>query len=283
MKFLLGCAIWAYKGWVGELFPPGTRSSEFLYHYSRRFSTVEGNTTFYAIPDSETIARWKLETPDNFEFCLKLPKEYTHQGLLKNSISGALSFLEKMQPLGHKLGPIFAQLPPTYSPNLIEDLTGFLEMWPREAKLAIEVRHPDWFKAPHIEQLNILLKEFQVGRVLLDTRPVYSRSEDANLQNYRRKPQVPVEPVLTADFTFIRFISHPEASVNQAFLKYWVSVIEQWVKQGKNIYFFVHCPLDETVPKTARSFQKLLEENNIPIPPLPWNLLDNPPIQLSLF
>ena len=33
---------------MGELYPSGTRTTGFLHLYSRRFTTVEGNTTFYA-------------------------------------------------------------------------------------------------------------------------------------------------------------------------------------------------------------------------------------------
>ncbi len=75
VNFLIGCAVWAYKGWVGELYPQATRSADFLHLYSRRFTTVEGNTTFYAIPNQETITRWATETPPGFEFCLKLQEK----------------------------------------------------------------------------------------------------------------------------------------------------------------------------------------------------------------
>ena len=46
-QFYIGCAIWSYKDWVGDLFPPGSKSGELLGLYSRRLTTVEGNTTFY--------------------------------------------------------------------------------------------------------------------------------------------------------------------------------------------------------------------------------------------
>jgi hypothetical protein len=46
--FYIGCAVWGYKDWIGELFPPGSKSGDFLSLYSRRLTTVEGNTTFYA-------------------------------------------------------------------------------------------------------------------------------------------------------------------------------------------------------------------------------------------
>ena len=63
MNFFIGCAVWAYKGWAGNLYPRNSRPAEFLHLYSRRFTTVEGNTTFYAVPNAETITRWKTQTP----------------------------------------------------------------------------------------------------------------------------------------------------------------------------------------------------------------------------
>src|SRR5215211_3877232 len=81
-QFYIGCAVWAYKDWVGELFPPGSKSGEFLALYSRRLTTVEGNTTFYAIPKAEIVQRWAAETPETFRFCFKIPREISHSGHL---------------------------------------------------------------------------------------------------------------------------------------------------------------------------------------------------------
>ncbi|MDZ7951973.1 DUF72 domain-containing protein [Nostoc sp. DedQUE09] len=284
MNFFIGCAVWAYKGWVGELYPQGTRTADFLHLYSRRFTTVEGNTTFYAVPNQETVTRWAAETPTGFEFCLKLPRDITHQGLLKPYIPAALNFLEGMRPLGKHLGPIFAQLPPSYAPALLDDLSNFLEAWPRtQAPLAVEVRHPDWFKEPHASILTALLEKLGVGRVLLDSRPIYTGDDDPQLQSERRKPKLPLQLSVTAPFTLIRFISHPNLSVNQPFMEEWVRQIQQWLQMGVRIYFFVHCPIEARSPSTARHFQQLLEQSGTPVPPLPWNNLEHPPNQLSLW
>ncbi|HLP90428.1 MAG TPA: DUF72 domain-containing protein [Nostocaceae cyanobacterium] len=283
MNFLIGCAVWAYKGWVGELYPPGTRTSEFLHLYSRRFTTVEGNTTFYAVPNQETVTRWATETPPGFEFCLKLPRDVTHQKLLKPKIPEALQFLEQMRPLGKRLGVMFAQLPPSYSPQLLTDLTEFLQAWPHsETPLALEVRHPDWFKEPHSSNLTELLQGLGVGRVLLDTRPIYTGEDDPQLHSERRKPQLPVQFSVTAPFSLIRFISHPRLSMNQPFMEEWVKQIQQWLQAGIKIYFFVHCPTEDFSPRTAQYFQQLLEQAGISVPPLPWNTIQ-PPNQLSLW
>lgn len=284
MNFRLGCAVWSYKGWVGDFYPPGSRATEFLRLYSQRITTVEGNTTFYAVPDSDTVSRWVAQTPPGFEFCLKLPREITHQGLLEPFIPNALSFLERMRGLGDRLGPIFAQLPPRYSPASWDDLITFLNAWPRhEVPLALEVRHPDWFKEPYASQLNTTLEQLGVGRVLLDSRPIYSGPDDPQVQAERRKPKLPVEFSVTAPFTLIRFISHPEREWNQKFLEEWVVFVDRWLHQGTQIYFFVHCPIEERSPHTARYFQQLLSQKGVPVPPLPWNNLQQSSNQLSLF
>lgn len=283
MNLFLGCAVWAYKNWVGELYPPGTRTTDFLHLYSRRFTTVEGNTTFYAVPNAETVTRWATETPPGFEFCLKLPRDITHQKLLQPHISEALAFLERMRPLGKHLGPMFAQLPPNYSPALFDDLRIFLEAWPhQDVPLALEVRNVDWFKEPHLSNLTTLLENLGVGRVLLDTRPVYTGKDDPQLTSERRKPQLPVQYSVTAPFTLIRFISHPQLSVNQPFMAEWVKQIQQWLKAGIKIYFFVHCPTEDMSPNNARFFQQLLEQSGVIVPPLPWNNLSESN-QLSLW
>lgn len=284
MKFFIGCAVWGHKSWVGELYPKGSRTAEFLNLYCQRFTTVEGNTTFYAVPNQETVAHWASQMPPGFQFCPKLPRQLTHNRLLQPSIPGALEFLQQMRVLGKHLGPVFAQLPPSYEPALLEDLTAFLNAWPRsEAPLAVEVRHPDWFKEPHAGNLNALLQQLGVGRVLLDTRPAYSGSASYSQPLEPRKPKVPLQPVITAPFSLVRFISHPQQGVNQPFLEEWVSWVDQWLRLGQRIYFFVHCPIEKYSPGNACHFQQLLEQHGVPVPVLPWNSIDQSPTQLNLF
>jgi uncharacterized protein YecE (DUF72 family) len=91
-------------------------------------------------------------------------------------LSEAQRFVDLMRNLGTRLGPLFLQLPPRYSSKLLNDLQKFLAAWPREGKLAIEVRHPDWFGEPHHSTLNELLHAHDVARVLSDTRCTKARS-----------------------------------------------------------------------------------------------------------
>jgi uncharacterized protein YecE (DUF72 family) len=255
-----------------------------LHLYSRRLTTVEGNTTFYSVPDRPTVQRWAAETPPEFKFCLKLPKTITHQGNLAPRLAETNDFIELMSGLGDRFAPVFAQLPPSYSPAQWSDLVTFLQAFPHDkAQLALEVRHLDWFEPQQSAKLNALLQELGVGRVLLDTRPIYDCPDDPQLHSERRKPRVPLEWVVTANFALVRYISHPELEMNQPYLNEWVAQVGEWLQQGIQIYFFVHCPQEVRSPNTARHFQQLLEENQVPVPPLPWNEIEQPPAQLSLF
>jgi uncharacterized protein YecE (DUF72 family) len=286
MTFKMGCAIWAYKGWVGNLFPVGSSPTKFLQLYSQRFSTVECNATFYSIPSAEAVMRWVKETPPDFEFCPKLPRSITHEGALQPKIGAALSFIQLMQGLGaERLGSIFAQFSPRYSPQAFQDLEAFLQgIQGSGVDLSVEVRHPQWFQPAHAERLNTLLTRLNMGRVLLDTRPIYECPDDPQLTSERRKPKLPLQPLITSSFSLIRYISHPDRDFNERFIMDWIPHINAWLSQGKRVYLFIHCPIEEYSPQNARFFQNLLERHlDVPIPLLPWTQIQPEPNQLSLF
>jgi uncharacterized protein YecE (DUF72 family) len=281
-SFFLGCAIWSYPAWVGELFPRGSKPGDFLSLYSRRFTAVEGNTTFYAIPSAETVEKWAAEAPDSFRFCPKIPREQSHSGLIAPRLLEARAFLERMQLLGVRLGPMLLQLPPSYEPGQLSDLSAFLSSWPREAPISVEVRHRAWFTPRHTLELDKALSGVGAARVLLDSRPVYEVEDDPQAESERKKPRVPLLLGLTAPFTMIRYISHPEPQRNEPYLAGWAERVDAWLRAGTAVYFFVHCPVEERSPAVARRMQALLEARGAPVPPLPWNLIPETG-QLKLF
>ncbi|MEL6601911.1 MAG: DUF72 domain-containing protein [Cyanobacteria bacterium J06614_10] len=288
LNFRIGCAVWAFKEWVGRFYPAKSQPTNFLKLYGERMLTVEGNTTFYSVPSPEMVQRWAEQTPPDFRFCPKLPRLVTHDGRLMPHLSEALSFLELMKGLGERLGPVMVQLPPSYSPANVDDLAEFLAAWPcRDVPIAVEVRHLDWFKPAGTERLRKLLMQLGVGRVLLDSRTMYAHEQsgevDPQLHSNRRKPNVPLQPEVTADFAIVRYISHPKVLRNQDYLTEWVRWVSDWLAAGKQVYFFVHCPMEVESPSVARYFQERLEADNVPVPPLPWMHLAKPSEQLSLF
>jgi uncharacterized protein YecE (DUF72 family) len=285
MPMSIGCAVWSYPGWVGEVYPPKTPAKDYLRIYSNHFPAVEGNTTFYAIPDRATIDRWIAQTPPGFKFCLKFPRAITHNGSLEPYLPAAQAFIAQMQALGDRLGVLFIQLPPNYALSArFTDLTAFLTgLICRDVSIALEVRHLDWFKSPHREQLNELLHKLGIGRVILDSRPIYEATTDEKIAFECKKPRVPIELSLTAPFSLIRYISHPILSANQVWLEGWTSQLQSWLQQDTQIYMFVHCPIEARSPINARYLHEIFTQSGIALDPLPPPFIDDAPVQLKLF
>ena len=284
MPISIGCAVWSYPGWMGEVYLPKTPAVEFLRVYSNFFPAVEGNTTFYAIPDKNVIDRWIAQTPTEFRFCLKFPRSITHNGLLSPYILSAQTFIAQMQTLGDRLGVMFIQLPPNYAPDRLADLTAFLVALPsQDVDIALEVRHLDWFKSPHQEQLTELLVKLRVGRVILDTRSIYQADPKLGSIVPCKKPQVPLALGLTAPFTLIRYVSHSIREANQVWLESWTSQLQAWLELDTQIYMFVHCPIEARSPINARYLHQIFTQSGISLAPLPPNPTADLPVQLSLF
>lgn len=283
-RFRLGCAVWAYPGWMGSLYPRGTRSADTLARYVERFETVEGNSMFHALPGPATVARWADTMPDTFRYVPKLPRDVTHAGLMAPTGAHVEAFLELIAPLGARVGAVFAQLPASYAPECLDDLAAFVGAWPADAPpLLVEVRHRRWYEQPVAHDLARVLVQAGVGRVVIDTRAIFQCDDDPQRDHPRPKPRLPLAAVATADTCMLRFIGHPDPGENERWLPDWAARLDRWLRQGRDVYAFAHCPQEEHSPFIARRLQELLEERGAPVGPLPWDELAEPPQQMGLF
>jgi uncharacterized protein YecE (DUF72 family) len=263
--FYIGCPMWASKAWVGNFFPAHTPATDFLCLYSRKLNAVEGNTVFYALPSSETITRWKQETPETFRFCPKVSRSISHASSLENSREETRQLVERMQGLG----TLFLQLPPSFGITKLAQLEAFLHEWPAEVRLAVEVRHPSFYTEHHALTLNTLLRRYNVGRVMMETRPIsIGTAEEKQILHAReRKPDLPLHIAVTTDFVFLRYIGHPRMEVNDPLLDTWPQQIGQWLKQGTTVYIFCHCPYEKHSPEICAALYQRVS-TQVPLPPL---------------
>jgi uncharacterized protein YecE (DUF72 family) len=222
-----------------------------------------------------------LETPEGFKFCLKLPRDFTHSGLLSPQIQKSIGFLNLVGRLEEKLGMVFIQLPPKYHADYYDDLEEFLTALARVGiPLALEVRHSDWFQPNQTVELQGLLQRLGVDRVILDTQPIYRSEPDPEYSFLCKKPDVPLITNIAGEQVLIRYVSHPRQSLNQSHMEAWADRIIPWLAAGKEVYLFVHCPIEEKSPTNARYFQQILSDRQIDIHPLPWQAA--PSSQMSL-
>lgn len=273
MPLYVGCPMWGLKAWVGSLFPPGTRPTEFMSAYSRQMNTVEGNTTFYALPDLDTVRRWRDQTPEGFRFCLKVPQAISHHKRLIACEAETEAFVRCLEALGDRCGPAFLQLPPTFNAERLRDLDRWLARWQSAFQLAVEPRHPDLFGRYETE-FDALLRRYNVARCIFDTAPLFSAPPDspAVATAQSRKPRVPTRRTRTAAFTFIRYVGHPDLAANTRWLMPWVQSVREWLGAGRDVYFFCHHPDDALAPQLVSQFRALLGEATTPPAPAQLSL-----------
>jgi uncharacterized protein YecE (DUF72 family) len=260
LPYFLGCPSWSEPAWRGSLYPPGSQSRDFLSLYAQVFNAVEGNTTFYAQPSADTVARWAEQMPAHFRFCAKLPREISHAGDLREQLSASEGFRRLLAPLGARVAPFWLQLPASFGPQRLAELVGFIDPW-SAGELAVEVRHPAFFaKGEEERALNRLLHERGIERICLDSRSLFSctSSAPAVLHAQAKKPRLPTRPTAFSQAPQLRFIGHPELLANDPFMLPWLDKVAAWIEEGRTPYVFLHTADNRLAAPLAQRFHQQL-------------------------
>jgi len=144
MRVLVGTSGYSYKEWKGPFYPKDLAAGRFLPYYAERLSTVEINNTFYRMPTRKLVEGWASEVPETFVFAVKAPQRITHVAKLQNAEDATGAFVETVDVLGPRLGPLLFQLPPFLRKD-VPRLEAFLSSAPPGHRIAFEFRHASWF------------------------------------------------------------------------------------------------------------------------------------------
>lgn len=289
-EYHLGCPVWACPDWVGSLFSTRDRT-KWLEQYSKVFSTVEGNSTFYGLPSRETVERWARTTAKGFQFCLKFPRSISHGRRLIDAESETGLFLDILSVLTEsgRSGPSFLQLPPTFSFAEFDRLQTYLEGLPAEFSYAVEVRHPDFFDEGTAETtLNEALRALKIDRVLFDSRPLFSRppADSSEEVAQSRKPRSPLRRTVTGTRPMLRLVGRNSVHDTRPWIEEWAETVADWIRAGLEPYVFTHSPNDAFAPELASTFHSTLQ-THLPslaeLPAWPGRKDDTGPRQLHLF
>ncbi|QIR15664.1 DUF72 domain-containing protein [Shewanella aestuarii] len=254
--------MWSQPQWQQSVYGHA-KTTQRLEKYAQIFNTVEGNTTFYASPQSSTVKNWRDATDDNFRFTFKLPKQITHELKLQGAQAAIKQFFDLMEPLLSKTGIWKIQLPPQFGPSSLPTLAQFLNQLPQQLTYGVEVRHPAFFNKGETErQFNRLLQAHNCNRIIIDTRPIFSALPDnpAIIDAQQKKPNVPVHPIATADQPVVRFIGQHDLAINQQYFTKWVTKLCQWIHEGKQPYVFIHTPDNFQAPEQALALYNQLKQ-----------------------
>ena len=278
LPIYIGCPVWNCDGWSDIVFPAGTKRPQWLSWYTRMFNCVEGNSSFYAIPTIDHARRWASEASPGFRFCLKFPREISHDRSLVNAESPTSQFLLAVEELarGDRLGPSFLQMGPHFAADRFDVLARFLTQLPREFPWAVEVRHPSWYdEAKNEARLDELLAGLSIDKVIFDSRPLNQGppEDDSERQAQTRKPKTPVRKNATGKHPLLRLIGRNRVELVDPYIAEWVPTIAEWLAAGKIPFIFTHTPDDKFAPLMARRMwdhlRSALPGNYAPLPTPP--------------
>lgn len=250
----IGTIGFSYKEWVGPFYPAGMKQSEYLSYYSKVYNTVELDTTFHSTPRKTIVQTWFNSTPPDFKFCLKTPRLITHELRLKDTVGVMNEFLDVLQPLQEKAGPILIQLPPSYKQENFHLLSEFLEYLPNSYRYAIEFRHSSWYN----DKTSQLLSHHHICWVTIDY------------------PHLPRCIYLTTDFLYFRWIgvngmyhSHSFERVDKSDqLRWWIQAIRPFQDQISDIFGYFNNDYAGFAAGSCKRFMQLagLSDNEQDIP-----------------
>jgi uncharacterized protein YecE (DUF72 family) len=219
--------------------------------YAKTFETVEVDSTFYAIPQASTVENWYKRTPDNFTFSLKLPREITHEHVLRKSSFGILDeFCERVLVLQEKLGAVLIQLPPQFEANdeNVRALLEFLPRLPEEIRFAVEFRSRDWLRGETLE----VLGKYNVALCLTEGSwiPTAMIFEAAKQQ--------------TVNFAYVRFMGERDLArfdivqrPMDANLELWRELLVEISANASQIFVYISNFYEGFAPASANKLKQL--------------------------
>ena len=244
----VGTIGWSYNFWKGNFYPNKTASKEFLAYYAKQFNTVEVDSTFYRIPNKQTVTNWKEQTPEGFLFSLKFPRVITHVKMLKDCQQETNTFLDRVALLKEKLGCLPLQFPPSFSVERLPDLEDFLHKLPKQHRYGVEVRNREWLN----QEFYSLLRANNVALAWADS-PLMTQNDE-----------------VTADFLYVRWegdrkkvngtLGKIEADRKED-LKVWANKIKLFLDAGTEVFGYFGKYYSGYPPSDIANLQGLLNGN----------------------
>lgn len=188
-------------GWGDHysLYEDMERQSDKLKTYASHFPIVELDASYYAIQPERNIQKWIKETPDRFEFIVKIHQALTLHADYKEFADSRAELFEQFklmfQPLikHQKLAMVLVQFPPWFdctAQNIKYIL--YVRQQLADVPICVEFRHQSWFNEQFKEQTLAFLTEHQIIHSVVDEPQVKDGS-------------VPLINRITAEKAFVRY------------------------------------------------------------------------------
>ncbi|HEY1467712.1 MAG TPA: DUF72 domain-containing protein [Candidatus Acidoferrum sp.] len=204
-----------------------------------------------------TVTAWHHKTPPDFVFAAKVPHSITHEKVLIDCEAEFGEFMETIDILGEKLGPLVFQFP-HFDPwkfakqgDFLAVLTPFLKKLPANHRFAIEIRNKAWFNAAFAN----LLREHTIALVLQDL-------------SFMPRPWEYKEQIdfVTTDFVYVRWLGDRKGIEEQTTtwdktvvdrredLSRWARLFRQFESRNLKVFAYANNHYAGNGPGTVKLF-----------------------------
>ncbi len=270
----LGTSSFSESDWVGPFYPPGTRPADFLAYYATRYSTVEVDATYYAIPSRRTVEGWSRKISNDFILSAKFPRSIVHGGegarpdnkivlVPDATYEDRDRFLDVMSLMGKRLGPLVLQFPYfakavfASSTEFMERLDRFLDDLPAGFRYGVEIRNRNWLNQSFVD----LLKRHNAALVLVDQ--AWMPHGDDVAEKFE---------IVTSDFAYIRLLGDRKAieAVTSKWdkevidqeerLRRWAALIARLIERDVETLIYINNHYAGYAPATADRLHDMILE-----------------------
>jgi uncharacterized protein YecE (DUF72 family) len=301
----IGTCSWADEALTKHWYPKQVSSAEArLRYYAERFSTVEVDSTYYALPDETVVSRWAERAPAGFVMHVKAFGVMTRHPVKVEQLPPDLRegapldgrgrvdrpprefraevfrrFHRALEPLREtgKLGGILLQFPSyvVYKDLSVDYLRWAVEQLDGDRPL-VEFRHRSWLDEENRAATLALLEELGASNVVVDA----PRTDAKNL--------VPTVVAATSPLAYVRFHGRNagtwnarggsasdrfDYSYSEDELREWVEPLGELGKKADEVYVLFNnnrwnrTPTGELVaqaPANAQALQGILDVSGVP-------------------
>jgi uncharacterized protein YecE (DUF72 family) len=196
-SLFIGSSGWSYPSWRPDFYPQGLANEDFLAYYSRRFPSVELNSTGYRLPSEEQFARWAAATPDGFRFAVKASPQ---------ALRSFGTFEERVRMLGDRLGLIRVVVESPRDDGLLALLLGSTDL-----RLALDLRDESWVGVDVAPAVRVDDRDADAPfRYLRFREPPYSEEQLAGIA-------ATIEPLLEEGLEIFAYFQHEDAPTAPAY------------------------------------------------------------------
>jgi uncharacterized protein YecE (DUF72 family) len=147
------------------------------------------------------------------------------------------AFCEGMRMIGDRLGTCFLQLAERFDINRLHELADFINHFPKDIPLAIELRNKNWFNdEAAFDAIFSVMEENNVTAIITDVLAI----------------REVLHQRLTNKTAFVRFNALDLHPTDYKRMDEWVLRIKSWIETGlEKLYFFVHTDHKELNPELS--------------------------------